>query len=84
MSALAVQGGLHGCVPPESLPGHIGRGGRLSGGTLGEARTAFERQFVRDALARAGGHRGQAAQTLGISRQGLAKLIKRLSLDAAG
>ena len=84
MAALAVQGGVRGRVPPESLPGRIGRAGPPAGGTLGEARASFERRFVRDALARAGGQRLRAARALGISRQGLAKLIKRLDLEATG
>ena len=48
---------------------------------LDEARLSFERRFVRAALARAGGHRGRAARALGVSRQGLAKLLKRLAID---
>ena len=43
---------------------------------------AAERDFVRAALARAAGHRGQTATALGLSRQGLAKLLQRLHLDA--
>jgi DNA-binding NtrC family response regulator len=45
---------------------------------LEAARRRFEVQFVRDALARAGGHRSQAARDLGVTRQGLAKLLARL------
>jgi DNA-binding NtrC family response regulator len=51
--------------------------------TLYEARASFERRFVSGALARAGGRRGQAALDFGITRQGLAKLLKRLQLDAS-
>ena len=47
---------------------------------LDEARMEFERRFIRAALARAGGRRGTAALQLGVSRQGLAKLIKRLGI----
>ncbi len=48
--------------------------------TLDEARRTFERHHVRAAMARAGGHQGRAAATLGLTRQGLAKLLARLEL----
>jgi DNA-binding NtrC family response regulator len=48
-----------------------------------EARVEFERRFVRAALARAGGNRVIAAGQMGMSRQGLAKMIKRLGIDAS-
>jgi DNA-binding NtrC family response regulator len=51
--------------------------------TLHEARASFERRFVSGALARAGGRREQAALELGISRQELTKLLKRLGLDVS-
>jgi two-component system nitrogen regulation response regulator GlnG len=47
---------------------------------LADARKAFDERLVRAALARAGGHRGRAARELGLTRQGLAKLIVRLDL----
>ncbi|MBM4131247.1 AAA family ATPase, partial [bacterium] len=50
-------------------------------GSLDDARTAFERTYVRAALSRARGRRGAAAADLGVTRQGLAKLIRRLGLD---
>jgi DNA-binding NtrC family response regulator len=50
--------------------------------SLESARLKFEQRFVRAALARAAGHRGQTAAALGLSRQGLAKLMQRLQLDA--
>ena len=48
---------------------------------LVEARRTFETGFVRAALVRAGGHRGRAAQELGVTRQGLTKLLNRLGID---
>ena len=50
------------------------------GTTLAEARRGFERGFVRGALRRAGGRPGLVARELGLSRQGLAKLMTRLDL----
>ena len=84
MASLAVHGGARGRARADRLPAHIAGAAPLSGGTLDEARASFERRFVRAALARAGDHRGRAARALGISRQGLAKLIKRLQMDVAG
>jgi DNA-binding NtrC family response regulator len=49
--------------------------------TLDMARLQFEQRFVRAALARSAGHRGQTAAALGLTRQGLAKLMQRLQID---
>ena len=51
--------------------------------TLDEARRAFERQFVRAAMRRPGGRPSVAAGDLGITRQGLAKLTKRLEIGTS-
>jgi DNA-binding NtrC family response regulator/tetratricopeptide (TPR) repeat protein len=48
--------------------------------TLEAARKRFERSFVAAALASSGGRQAEAARVLGITRQGLAKLMKRLSV----
>ena len=53
----------------------------LTGSSFEVARSEFERRFLKAALASAGGHRARAAKTLGITRQGLAKMLRRLSLD---
>ena len=50
--------------------------------TLDAAREEFERRFIRAALATAQGRRSRAADALGISRQGLAKMMRRLRIDA--
>ncbi len=81
MAALAVSMPRRGSVGPSALPATIGRLVEAkSGATLEEARRSFEERFVRAALARAGGHRGRAARELGVSRQGLVKLLARLDL----
>ena len=49
---------------------------------LDEARRTFEERFVRAALVRSGGHRGRAADELGVTRQGLTKLMTRLGIAA--
>jgi two-component system nitrogen regulation response regulator GlnG len=51
------------------------------GPALDAARRQFEASFVREALVRAGGRRTEAARRLGLSRQGLTKLVRRLGLD---
>jgi DNA-binding NtrC family response regulator len=80
LAALAVAAPLHGEVGPELLPAAIRRAAEERRPTLAEARRAFDRAFVHDALVRAGGRRSLAAGELGVSRQGLAKLVMRLGL----
>jgi DNA-binding NtrC family response regulator len=48
---------------------------------LDDARRVFETALVRAALTRAGGRRTVAARQLGVSRQGLSKLVRRLGLE---
>jgi transcriptional regulator with PAS, ATPase and Fis domain len=62
-----------------------------AGGSAGDAETRLEvvrrrseRLAVVRALARHGGRRTAAARELGLSRQGLAKAMRRLNLDSRG
>ena len=48
---------------------------------LADARDQFERRFIELALARAGGRRARAARELGLSRQGLLKMMARLGIQ---
>jgi transcriptional regulator with PAS, ATPase and Fis domain len=83
LTALVVAVPPRGVVGASALPAAIARAAQLSSHeSLESARLKFEERFVRAALARAAGHRGQAAAALGLSRQGLAKLMQRLHLDA--
>jgi DNA-binding NtrC family response regulator len=85
MAALAVSAGRRGSMGPERLPEVIAGGGRAPrSATLDEARRHFETRYVRAALCRAGGRRAQAAADLGLTRQGLSKLMARLDIDAPG
>jgi DNA-binding NtrC family response regulator len=79
LAAVAVGAQRRGTVGMTALPPTL-RETAPAGFTLDEARRRFEAGFVRAALARAGGCRSRAAVDLGISRQGLAKLIDRLGL----
>jgi DNA-binding NtrC family response regulator len=83
LAALVVAVPARGVVGASELPAAIARAAHVpSDESLEHARFKFEERFVRAALARAAGHRGQTAAALGLSRQGLAKLMQRLHLDA--
>jgi DNA-binding NtrC family response regulator len=83
LASLAVRAPRRGVISPDALPPAIRARPADEGGRLAEARRAFEEGFVRAALARAGGRRSQAAADLGLTRQGLAKLLARLSISRA-
>ncbi len=68
-------------IGPSALPTHIARAAASErAATLAAARRQFEERYVRAALARAGGRTVDAARTLGLSRQGLTKLMGRLGI----
>ena len=83
MASMAVSAPRRGTLGVAALPAGIGRVDG-DGLTLDEARRRFDAGFVRGALARAGGSRSRAATELGLSRQGLAKLMERLGIAAPG
>ncbi len=80
MRALAVNAPSRGLVTPAALPASL-VAPAPAGQTLSLARRGFEEQFVRAALARAGHRSTLAARELGVSRQGLRKLLVRLGID---
>lgn len=80
VAALAVAAPARGVVRAGLLPAAVTAGTVVTGGRLADARQQFERRFVEIALARAGGSRTRAAAELGLSRQGLLKLLARLGL----
>ena len=80
LAAMSVGAPARGRVGPEALPPRVAEAQEDARPTLEAARRAFDRQFVREALSRAGGRRTYAARELGLTRQGLAKLVKRLDL----
>jgi DNA-binding NtrC family response regulator len=81
LAALAVRSPRRGTVPPEALPPPFETARPADTFQLEPARKRFEEQFVRAALVRTGGHRGRAAEELGVTRQGLTKLMARLGID---
>ena len=80
MAALSVRAPRRGRLGPQHLPEAIAAQAAHASVTLDEARRTFERTYVRAALARAAGQRSRTAADLGLSRQGLAKLMTRLGL----
>jgi DNA-binding NtrC family response regulator len=68
-------------VPPTALPPPFASSPGTEEWQLAAARRTFEERFIRAALVRAGGHRSRAAEELGVSRQGLAKLMSRLQIS---
>ncbi len=80
VAALAVAAPSRGRVRPGLLPAVVTGATSVTALRLDEARTQFERRCVEVALARAGGNRSKAAAQLGLSRQGLLKMIVRLGI----
>jgi DNA-binding NtrC family response regulator len=79
--ALAVHAPPRGFVGPDCLPAAVGAAAGLEPQqTLDAARRCFEERYVRAALARAGGRHTRAARELGLTRQGLRKLLDRLGI----
>ena len=83
MAALAIAAPARGLVRPSLLPAAISAASPVTSSRLADARHAFDRRFVEAALARASGNRTRAATQLGVSRQGLLKLIERLGLGVS-
>jgi DNA-binding NtrC family response regulator len=81
LAALAVRSPRRGVVQPTALPPPFGAAKPFDGWRLAEARRSFEERFVRAALVRSGGRRGLTAAELGVTRQGLTKLMARLRID---
>jgi DNA-binding NtrC family response regulator len=77
---LAVAAPSRGYVRANLLPAAITGATLVVASRLAEARAQFERRAIESALARAGGSRTRAARELGLSRQGLLKMIARLGL----
>jgi DNA-binding NtrC family response regulator/tetratricopeptide (TPR) repeat protein len=78
VAAIAVAAPSRGAVRPHLLPAAIAGAAAGRSARLIDARAQFDRRFVQAALARAGGSRTRAARELGVSRQGLLKILHRL------
>jgi DNA-binding NtrC family response regulator/tetratricopeptide (TPR) repeat protein len=84
LAALAVRSPRRGVIPATALPPAFGAAVVGASMRLDEARKTFDEQFIRAALVRSGGHRARAAHELGLSRQGLTKLMARLGIFHMG
>jgi transcriptional regulator with PAS, ATPase and Fis domain len=81
LASMLVSAPRAGAIKPSALPRHIARAAALErSATLADARRQFDERYVRAALAKAGGHTVAAARELGLSRQGLCKLMGRLGI----
>jgi len=78
---VAVQSPRRGRISQGALPAHVAQAAVRQDTTFEAAREEFERRFVKAALANADGQRARAAQALGITRQGLAKMMRRLRIE---
>ncbi len=87
MAALVVEAPMHGRTGARAVDAVLAASGddrAPRAVSLRRARLTCERQTVASALARHAGRRAAAARELGLTRQGLAKAIKRLGLGVAG
>jgi two-component system response regulator AtoC len=80
LAGVAVAAPARGQVKTGLLPPIVSGAPAASTTRLAEARDQFERRFIELALARAGRRRTQAARELGLSRQGLLKMMARLGV----
>ncbi|NUP11842.1 MAG: sigma-54-dependent Fis family transcriptional regulator [Polyangiaceae bacterium] len=71
-----LSGSIAGRVPPKPSPAKE----HLEGRTLEEKIAALERREIADALSATGNNRSQAAQRLGLSRQGLLNKLARYGI----
>jgi DNA-binding NtrC family response regulator/tetratricopeptide (TPR) repeat protein len=82
---IAVHSPRRGRVGLAAIPAHLAGAPRGAPSCSFEtARADFERRYIRAALAGANGKPSRAAAALGISRQGLAKMMRRLQIDVPG
>jgi DNA-binding NtrC family response regulator/tetratricopeptide (TPR) repeat protein len=80
MAALAVAAPSRGHVRVNLLPAAIAGARGVSSTRLADARAQLERRMIESAIARAGGSRTRAARELGLSRQGLLKMMARVGV----
>jgi len=81
VAALAVAAPARGQVRAQLLPAAITGNSYVKATRLADARAQFERRVIESALARHAGNRSRAARELGLSRQGLLKMMARLARE---
>jgi DNA-binding NtrC family response regulator len=83
LAALAVAAPREGRIGARHLPAHLSTRPREDPpARLDALRRECERRAVVAALTRTAGHRGRAARELGLSRQGLLKLMTRVGVTS--
>ena len=80
VAAIAVTAPARGLVRADDVTAVWRAAPPTAAASLGAARRSFEAAYVRAALARCGQRPGATALELGVTRQGLAKLMGRLGL----
>jgi two-component system nitrogen regulation response regulator NtrX len=65
---------------PRAIRGDLGDASRVAGGTLREAREAFEREYILRVLREAEGNVSAAARTLGLERSSLYRRARSLQI----
>jgi DNA-binding NtrC family response regulator len=81
VAAMAAVGPARGLVAREDVAAVWSTSVPASSATLAEARLAFEARFVQRVFERCGQRPSAAARELGLTRQGLAKLLRRVGLS---
>ena len=82
LANLTVTGPRYGPIGPDALPTAFRKTVTAERRpTLAEARESLERTMVRDAVGRHHGSVARAAGELGVTRQGLSRLMARLQVD---
>ncbi|MGE0813920.1 MAG: sigma 54-interacting transcriptional regulator [Vicinamibacterales bacterium] len=84
VAAMAAAGPPRGLIAREDVDGVWCEGPPCAPSTLRAARRTFEQAFVAAAFARAAHRPETVARELGLTRQGLAKLTRRLGLTSDG
>jgi DNA-binding NtrC family response regulator len=84
VAAIAVSAPVRGLVRADDVTPQWHGPAEPVQASLDAARRSFDAAYVRAALARCGQRPGAAARELGVTRQGLAKLMGRLGLRAGG
>ncbi|CAN5760801.1 hypothetical protein BH24ACI5_BH24ACI5_06080 [soil metagenome] len=79
---VAVHSPRRGRIGASALPRHVAQAAVSVTASFEAAREEFERRFIRAALAGARGQRARAAAAIGVSRQGLSKMMRRLRIEA--
>ena len=69
-------------APATPLASKVSRPSLSENATLKETLDAFERELLIEALERHAGHKATTAKALGLTRQGLAKKLKRLGISS--